>query len=511
MLSTEIEDMGTDQWLDDTRHAFVDIRTAWRMFTLTASIGGLQIIWSTITSNGTPFLLSLGFSKSATAIVWSIAPICGTLIQPYFGMVSDQSKNVFGRRKPLMLGGAIAISMSLLGFASSESISNACLGLLSVQLSTHTAQFVVKFVAVLWFCSLNISIQPLQVASRAFIIESCSPDEQILAHAWASRVQGAGSILGYLLASVSLPLTLPHGGMPQFTTLCFVASILLLGTVLLSCILVPGESLHSRPAPAVQRSTFSAHVTILLQSMKRMPKPVRKICLIQCFSWMGWFPFLMYYTTYISGIHQRSISSAGVDERTKNAVLAEALRIGSLTGLYLACLACAANCALPPIIKLLAISSKPDKGLPVTRYHDSTEVSNVALVYVWTFAHAYFAIAMFLTFLVTSQTGSMMLVASVGISWAVTLWVPYSLIGVLLSKQHQGFRGEPETGAVMGLHNAAISAPQILSALISSIVFAILNGADVSVVWTLRIGGCWAVVAAVCSWKLINDWGLLQV
>ncbi|KAG4436618.1 hypothetical protein IFR05_007876 [Cadophora sp. M221] len=363
MPSFELEDVDHSRCLDDPRNALVDIRTGWRMVILTASISGLQIIWSTIMSNGTPFLLSLGFSKSATAIVWNIAPICGTFIQPYFGMISDRSENSFGRRKPLMLGGATAISISLFGFASSESIGNAFPGLLSGHASAPTAQSFVKVVAVL----------------------------------------------------------------------------------------------------------------------------------------------------YISGIYQRSISTVGVDERTENTVLAEGLRIGSLTGLLLACLAFTANCALPTIIKTLRLTSKSSKGLLRSRYNTSDEISDVALVYVWMFAHAYFAIAMFLTFLVTSQTGNMVLIASVGIPWAITLWVPYSLIGALLSKQHHSFQDGPETGAVMGLHNAAISAPQILSALFSSVVFVGFGGADVGVVWTLRIGGCWAVVAAACSWKLINDWKSLMV
>ncbi|KAH6721418.1 hypothetical protein BKA61DRAFT_568005 [Leptodontidium sp. MPI-SDFR-AT-0119] len=117
-------------------------------------------------ANGTPFLLTLGFSEYATTIVWGIAPICGTFIQPYFGMISDQSENVSDRHKPLMLGGAIAISVSLLRFVSSESINNACLGPLSVHVYTHTAQIVVKAAAVLWFCLLEISIQLLQQVWR---------------------------------------------------------------------------------------------------------------------------------------------------------------------------------------------------------------------------------------------------------------------------------------------------------------------------------------------------------
>jgi solute carrier family 45, member 1/2/4 len=282
----------------------------------------LQIVWSTITANGTvcsppmcsyvtysldtldlltlfdqPFLSSLGFSKSYTALIWSIAPICGTLVQPYFGMISDQSRNSMGRRKPFMLGGAIAISISLLGFALSESLAHGFQLLLGFSFSEIQAQMVVKIIAVLWFCFLNIAIQPLQVASRAFIIENCVVDQQVLAHAWASRIQGVGSIIGLFLGSVPLPPIFPYGGLPQFSTLCLLVSVLLLTTVLISCFLV-GEDLSRFPSTIlVQQTSFSSKIADIVVSVKGMPRTVRRICFIQCFAWMGWFPFLMYYTT----------------------------------------------------------------------------------------------------------------------------------------------------------------------------------------------------------------------
>ncbi|KAL2072368.1 hypothetical protein VTL71DRAFT_11711 [Oculimacula yallundae] len=102
-------------------------------------------------------------------------------------------------------------------------------------------------------------------------------------------------------------------------------------------------------------------------------------------------------------------------------------------------------------------------------YSSSTESPQLALLYVWMFAHAFFAMGMFLTFFVISQNGRMILVTSIGFPWAVTLWVPCSRIGVILSN---GSHATPEIGSVMGPHNSAISAPQIVSALISSFVFA---------------------------------------
>ena len=212
-------------------------------------------------------------------------------------MISDQCRSSMGRRKPFILGGAIAVSVSLLSFAFSESIVHGLLWLFGLHLSNIQTQRLVMANAVLWFCSLHISIQPLQVASRAFIIENCAADEQVLAHAWASRVQGLGNISGFFLASMPLSQIWPFGGLPQFSTLCLLACSLLLATVCITCFLVEGEQPRFHPAIELQRTTSIGKLKHILMSAKRMPWPVRKICLVQCFAWMGWFPFLMYYTT----------------------------------------------------------------------------------------------------------------------------------------------------------------------------------------------------------------------
>jgi len=244
-----------------------------------------------------PFLSSLGFSKSSTALIWSIAPICGTFIQPYFGIISDQSGNLKGRRKPFMLGGAISTSISLLGFAFSENMAHIFLLLSGLDISDIQAQIVVKIIAVLWFCLLNIAIQPLQMASRAFIVENSARDEQVLAHAWASRIQGVGSIIGFFLGAVPLSGILPYGGLPQFSTLCLLVSILLLITILVSYFLVHEEPSDFQSPGLVQKASFITRITDILVSVRMMPRPVKKVYLIQCFAWMGWLPFMVYYTT----------------------------------------------------------------------------------------------------------------------------------------------------------------------------------------------------------------------
>lgn len=95
---------------DDTQAT----KSIWYLIAVTIGIGGLQVAWACELSNGTPYLLSLGLSKSLMALVWIAGPLTGTLVQPYVGMLSDNCRVSWGRRKPFMIGGALATSFCLL-------------------------------------------------------------------------------------------------------------------------------------------------------------------------------------------------------------------------------------------------------------------------------------------------------------------------------------------------------------------------------------------------------------
>lgn len=138
----------------------------------------------------------------------------------------------------------------------------------------------------------------------------------------------------------------------------------------------------------------------------------------------------------------------------------------------------------------------------------------------WFLSHLLFALCMFLTFVVRSVVLATVLVALIGIPWAVTMWAPFALIADDISKREAIRRGlihartreaellargeepdEDQAGVVLGIHNVAISAPQVLSTLISSLIFRIAakprgTPGDESVAWCLRFGGICAVVAA---------------
>jgi hypothetical protein len=186
-------------------------------------------------------------------------------------------------------------------------------------------------------------------------------------------------------------------------------------------------------------------------------------------------------------------------------------RLGSIAGLYLSIIAFVANCALPLITSLLdrILNSKKTIRTPWKRSKTPTK----AILQVWIASHAYFAFAVFFAGMIGSQAGVILMISSFGLSWAVTPWVPFCLIELLMSRQQEdhpnsdAFEGHqpPQIGAVVGFYNAAISAPQILSALICSAVFTASSDAAQGTLMVLLSGSCWTLVAAFALWVFFAD------
>lgn len=48
-----------------------------------------------------PYLLSLGLTKSLMSLVWNVGPISGMICQPIVGVMADRSTSRFGKRSPM--------------------------------------------------------------------------------------------------------------------------------------------------------------------------------------------------------------------------------------------------------------------------------------------------------------------------------------------------------------------------------------------------------------------------
>jgi len=102
----------------------------------------------------------MGLDKALLALVWIAGPLSGVLVQPYVGIKSDRCRSRFGKRRPFMVGGAIATMISVLVLAWAREIVGGIFGIFgagpdSQVVKTTTMLFAVLFVYVLDF-AINV-------------------------------------------------------------------------------------------------------------------------------------------------------------------------------------------------------------------------------------------------------------------------------------------------------------------------------------------------------------------
>lgn len=167
------------------------------------------------------------------------------------------------------------------------------------------------------------------------------------------------------------------------------------------------------------------------------------------------------------------------------------------------------------------------------------QIPGLTLRRAWLFAHILFVGCMFSTFFIQTPLGATIMTGVVGISWSLTVWAPFALIGAEISRREtlrrqrrrESLSGATtptmdnesnevtviednnedvamdQAGVILGLHNVAISSPQILATLLSSAIFRALQKergtpGDDSVGWVLRLCGLATIVAIWFTMRL---------
>ncbi|KXT01887.1 hypothetical protein AC578_2171 [Pseudocercospora eumusae] len=551
------------------------------LFLLTLSFLGLQIAWSVELSNGSPYLLSLGVSKSLLALVWIAGPLSGTLVQPYVGIKSDRCRSRFGKRRPFMVGGAIATIVSLMTLAWTREIVAGFLSIFGVSKDSEGVKTTAIGLAVLMVYILDFSINVIQAGIRAFAVDNAPTHQQDAANAWASRITGVGNIIGYLFGYTNLPRYLWFFGNTQFKVLCVIAALGLSSTVTISCLAVSERDPRLEGKPAEQEGGVFSFFKTLGRSMARLPYQIKAVCYVQLAAWIAWFPFLFYITTYVGQLYVDPIfrDDPNMNDEEIDEAWEHGTRVGTFALLVYAIVSFIASVVLPWLVASSYRPPEPTSRTPmattpstsrtpgqsgsghaasyfdlrrssvgaaagavdfadgqslkvlnrlnwfgrVGRYGARLEMPWLTLKRAWLLSHLMFAALMWLTFIANNTTTATILVGLIGIPWAMMMWAPFALIaaevskrdnirrgvirppptveGELLARGEDDSDGADQAGVVLGIHNVAIAAPQVVATLISSVIFKALQKprgtpGDDSVAWVLRFGGCLAVVAA---------------
>jgi solute carrier family 45, member 1/2/4 len=562
------------------------------MATLTFAMLGLQIVWSVETAFVSPYMLSLGLSKNVLSIVLIAGPLSGMFVQPFIGAISDR----LGRRKPFILGGAVATVGSLLLLPRAKEEVEWYIGRYGY--ATHHNS---KFCSIVWAITLLIvldcSINTMQAGIRAFIVDNAPTHQQERANAWATRWSGIGNILAYLWGANDWShLRGSVFSENQFLNMSFIASV-----ALFASLFPPLSSIKEEQLAAASTRPRKYMFKDMWKSIRHLPRQVKAVCYVQLAAWVGWFLILFYTTTYVGEIYVSSTIADHPNMTDKD--IEKAYERGTKKGtealIVFACTSLAASVLLPFIVTKSAdlqrntpdtvdandaveadetndyqsaeetedvesafesqspslserrlpngqiISSSDSQSTTTSRslvprwiirhgplhYHDYATTYGLVFTLrnTWIVSHITFAFTTLLcTFFVRDTNGATILIGLIGIPWAMTLWAPFALIAAEISRlqdlaapddggdniggTHNATDNSreahvPQAGVVLGIHNVAIAAPQVVSAILSSLIFRMLEKprgtvGDESVAWVFRMGGLFAVFAAFLALRV---------
>ncbi|KAJ2985405.1 hypothetical protein NUW58_g5549 [Xylaria curta] len=556
-------DVGNDESAtgsqDDDR--FHETKSVWYLIALTICLGGLQVAWAVELSNGTPYLLSLGLSKSLMALVWIAGPITGTLVQPYVGMLSDNCRVPWGKRKPFVLGGAAATSLAYMFLAWIREIVGGFLSLFGADPQSEGVKTVIIIVAVIWIYVLDVAVNTVQASIRAFILDCTPSHQQEAANSMASRVVGLGNIIGYIAGGINLPRYVWFFGSSQFKDLCAIASIALCSTVLFSTTVIRERNPQLDGRPAEDRLGLISFFVKIFAAIKRLPPQIYKVCVVQFFAWVGFFPMLFYTSSYIGDIYVQPfleenphMTPAELDELYERAT-----RTGTHALLIFAITSLTTNVVLPFFIdptydthSAAHMAPNQNRGIDdddtsgIRKWIKRLVIPGFTLRRAWMFSHILFAVSMISTLFARTIEAATALIGLIGITWALTLWAPWAIISAEISRRQvmyqarkqqlshitqavaernqqitsnassreghpQDHEPEPDQGGViLGIHNMAIASPQMIATLGSSVIFRFFQKprgvpGDYSYSIVLASGGLFVLFAAYLVHKIEDD------
>jgi maltose/moltooligosaccharide transporter len=430
---------------------------------------GIQIAFGLQTANVSRIFQILGASIDSLPILWIAGPVTGLLVQPVIGYLSDRTWGRLGRRRPYFLLGAILSTIAL------------------VLLPNST----VLWVAVPSFWLLDLALNVTMEPFRAFVGDMLPDEQRTRGYAIQTIFIGVGASLSsaapWLLSHLfGLADSAPPGQLPLTVRLSFYIGAAALLLAVLYTIATTREyspqqlaefegvadptaadrSVHPISpvaASAPPRQRFQA-VRELFSDLVDMPKPMRRLALVQFFSWFGFFLLWIYGTPSVAWHH------FGATVAGSSAYSTAADHVGVLFALY-------------NVVATVHAFLLPSLAARVGRER----------------LHALNLLAGalgFATFL-TSHDADVLYLAMVGIgmAWASVLAMPYAMLCGAIPYQ--------KLGTYMGIFNFFIVLPQIVvSVVMGSVVHRLFPGDPVG---AMGLAALAFLTAAALAWKPLQS------
>jgi maltose/moltooligosaccharide transporter len=258
---------------------------------------GIQIAFALQTANVSRIFQTLGASIDALPILWIAGPMTGLLVQPIIGYLSDRTWGRFGRRRPYFLAGALLSATALV--------------------LLPNAPYLWLAVIAFWLLdiSLNVSMEPF----RAFVGDMLPDEQRTTGYAVQTIFIGFGALAAsaapWVFTNVlGMAGDAPAGVVPENVRVAFYVGaaalfVAVLWTVLSTREYSPAElarfasAAGGAPAVPVDSGARVHPVRELLADLFAMPAEMRRLAVIQFFSWCGFFVLWIYGTPVVAFHH----------------------------------------------------------------------------------------------------------------------------------------------------------------------------------------------------------------
>lgn len=249
--------------------------------------------------------------------------------------------------------------------------------------------------------------------SRSLIVDTLPIPKQQKGAAWTSRMVSLGHLAGYGIGTIDLvQLFGTSFGDTQFKKMTLFAGVGLIITVSITSWAVTERVLVTRDDDS--QDGIAKIVNRIYNAIRQLPPRIQGICWIQFWSWIGWFPFLFYSTTWVGETYFRY--DAPVDGTKSTDALGDIGRIGSMALVVSSLITFIAAFLLPLIVKspeeqtftLRPPAAIADLVTKLTKYQPT-------LLTAWICGHLMFASAMLLAPLAHSFKSATAIVAFCGL------------------------------------------------------------------------------------------------
>jgi len=474
----------------------------WQIWNMCFGFLGIQFGFALQNANVSRIFQTLGAEIDQIPLLWIAAPLTGLIVQPIVGYYSDRTWTRFGRRRPYFTIGAVLTTLALFVMPNSPSLWIAA--------------------GMLWVmdASINVSMEPF----RAYVADQMPPKQRPAGYAMQSFFIGIGAIvasmLPWLLAQWGVANTAEAGMVPDTVKFAFYAGgVVLFGAIMWTVVSTreyPPDQLRAfsdarpvmphRPDPdAVRRHSrvwlaagllFGLMIwwraldaqlfllaggigvygiallllargrsdnlfTSILSDLHGMPETMRKLALVQFFSWFALFAMWIFTTAAVAEVH------FGSSDPQSAAYNEGANWVGVLFGAYNGFAALAAI-FIPMLVRRIGLRK--------------THMLNL-----WLGAAGLLSIRY-----IGDPAWLLLSMVGVGIAWASILSLPYAMLSDSVPTE--------KMGTYMGIFNFFIVIPQLVAA--SVLGFLLKTFFDGEPVFALVIGAISLLIAGLSVLRL---------